>query len=370
MLVHEAKLAAMLNHKCIVQVFNLGRAEAPSDSLYIAMEYVEGFNLNVLLRLCSERNVALPVEFALGIVTSVLEGLHYAHRRTDDEGAPLGIVHRDVSPSNVLVSFEGEIKLCDFGIAHANMLVRTDDSEALKGKAGYMSPEHARGESLDARADVFAAGILLWELLSGRRLYRPKSDVPLIEQARHADVPKLEGLQEKGIQRPEELERIVTRALAKDRDNRYPSAFAFLRDVEEYVAVSALVTSPLRLRGWLEESFGTNLVLRRRENERQLPKLPSKPNLVLPHLPISLAPVSSGAMRAFRMQLRDPTDFDAYDVEGPLEATGMDGGGVVSEDLDARGHGPFALLRKKPWVLVLTGLAFCAAIAAAYFITR
>src|SRR5580700_10621049 len=120
MLIHEAKLAARLSHAHIVQVFDLGRE---GDQLYIAMEYVEGFDLNALLRRCSQKKIPLPFEFALLIVADTLRGLDYAHRRESDEGKPLGIVHRDVSPSNILVSLEGEVKVCDFGIAHANDIV-------------------------------------------------------------------------------------------------------------------------------------------------------------------------------------------------------------------------------------------------------
>src|SRR5438552_8487653 len=122
MLIHEAKLAARLNHAHIVQVFDLGRE---GDQLYIAMEYVEGFDLNLLLRKCSAQKIPLPFEFALRIVCDALKGLDYAHRRTNDDGTPLGIVHRDVSPSNILISLEGEVKVCDFGIAHANDVVFT-----------------------------------------------------------------------------------------------------------------------------------------------------------------------------------------------------------------------------------------------------
>src|SRR5580658_5150279 len=146
MLVHEAKLAARLSHANVVQVFDLGRAD---DRLFITMEYVEGFDLNDLLRRCSRAQVPLPFELAVHVVRESLRGLDYAHRRTDDEGRPLGIVHRDVSPSNLLVSFEGEVKVCDFGIARANDAISNGSTpheldEALKGKAGYMSPEHAR----------------------------------------------------------------------------------------------------------------------------------------------------------------------------------------------------------------------------------
>src|SRR5579872_3676064 len=149
MLAHEAKLAARLSHANVVQVFDLGRA---GDRLFIAMEYVEGFDLNDLLRQCARAKVPLPWEMSIHVMREALKGLDYAHRRTDDEGKPLGIVHRDVSPSNLLVSFEGEVKVCDFGIAHANealgQTAAPQLTEALKGKAGYMSPEHARAEPI------------------------------------------------------------------------------------------------------------------------------------------------------------------------------------------------------------------------------
>jgi len=257
MLIHEAKLAARLSHKNIVQVFDLGRTD---EHLYIAMEYVEGFDLNALLRRCSSEKVGLPVEHALGIVLDALLGLDHAHRH--------GIVHRDVSPSNVLISYEGEVKLCDFGIAHANDLVKSD-SEALKGKAGYMSPEHARGEKVDARSDVFAAGIILWELVAGHRLYKPKSEVPLIEQAQRAEVPPLE---DKGLPEHERLAEIVGRALAADRDARYQTAGAFARDLEAYLADTHLIASRLELGKWIAASFGTDMLEERRASERQLPK--------------------------------------------------------------------------------------------------
>src|SRR2546423_3001923 len=171
LLITEAKLAARLDHANIVQVHDLGRIDG---FLYIAMQYVEGFDLNELLRRCSRSKTGLPVEYALLIITEVLRGLDYAHRKTSDNGVALGIVHRDVSPSNILISFEGEVKLCDFGIAHANDAVASDaySEDLIKGKAGYMSPEQALGKPLDARADVFAIGIVLWELLAGRKLYK------------------------------------------------------------------------------------------------------------------------------------------------------------------------------------------------------
>jgi serine/threonine-protein kinase len=267
MLVHEAKLAARLNHANVVQVFDLGREDA---RLFIAMEYVEGFDLNDLLRRCSRSKVPLPFDLAVHVLREALKGLDYAHRRTDDAGRPLGIVHRDVSPSNLLVSFEGEVKVCDFGIAHANEALggatARDVDEALKGKAGYMSPEHARGEPIDARADVFAAGIVLWELAAGRRLYRVTDDgQTLLDQARRAEIP---ALPDRGLPAEDGLRAIVTRALSTDRDARYPSAAAMQRELEDYAIRAKLMTSPLQLGDWLTATFGQEIVAQRRARER------------------------------------------------------------------------------------------------------
>jgi serine/threonine-protein kinase len=246
------------------------------------MEYVEGLDLTDLLRRCTKQKIGMPFEFALGVVCAVLRGLDYAHRRTTEDGQPLAIVHRDVSPSNVLISFEGEIKLCDFGIARANPLVGDEPSgdaptEALQGKAGYMSPEHARGETLDARADVFAAGIVLWELISGRRMYR-QAGGSLLEQARRADVPPLVG---RGLPNEAELDRIVQKALSVDKDARYGSAAAMLRDIELYMSDAKLVPSSLKLGSWLETNFGTELVRRRRMRQRAADALEKGPPVVL-----------------------------------------------------------------------------------------
>ncbi|HEY3819151.1 MAG TPA: serine/threonine-protein kinase [Polyangiaceae bacterium] len=308
MLVHEAKLAARLSHANVVQVFDLGRADA---RLFIAMEYVEGFDLNDLLGRCSRARVPLPFELAVHVLREALRGLDYAHRRTDDEGKPLGIVHRDVSPSNLLVSFEGEVKVCDFGIAHANDMLAGETSahelsEAVKGKAGYMSPEHASGQPIDARSDVFAAGVVLWELAAGRRLYKMgEGRETLLEQARRAEVPELPA---QGLPDPEKLRAIVGKALARDRAERYVSAAAMLRDLEGYAASARLMTSPLALGDWLEKTFGADILAKRRTRERAaaalergaplfvqaiapaLPPPPSAPLLPVP-TPLPSAPV-------------------------------------------------------------------------------
>ncbi len=265
LLITEAKLAARLDHANIVQVHDLGRIDG---FLFIAMQYVEGFDLAELLRRCTRTKTALPVQYALLIVIETLRGLDYAHRKTTEDGFALGIVHRDVSPSNILISFEGEVKLCDFGIAHANDAVTNSaySEDVIKGKAGYMSPEQAEGQPLDARADVFAIGIVLWELLAGKRLYKASPEAgSLLEQAKAARIPELPS---RSLPLEEQLFAVVKKALAPNRDLRYPNARALLAELERHVADSKLIASPIRFGEWLLDRFGNELIHQRRERER------------------------------------------------------------------------------------------------------
>ncbi len=287
MLIYEAKLAARLSHANIVTVFDLGRE---NGRLYIAMEYVEGFDLGGLLRRCTKNKIPLPLELALTIVTQTLRGLDYAHRREDDDGKPLGIVHRDVSPSNILVSFGGDVKVCDFGIAHANDAALSSglDEEAIKGKAGYMSPEQALGQPIDARADVFAAGIVLWELLSGHKLYKGDGGrTGLLEQARRAEIPALAS---KGLPDEKRLFAIVDKALAKNVADRYPSAQAMLMELEGYAIETGQLASSIKLGDWLVESFAAEALAQRRIRERAAAAIQRGPLVELQPIPKTPAP--------------------------------------------------------------------------------
>jgi serine/threonine protein kinase len=275
MLVAEAKLAAGLSHANIVQVFDLGRE---GDRLYIAMEYVEGFDLNQLLRALSQGRIGFASEFAIYVVRELLRALDYAHRLRDAEGRPLGIVHRDVSPSNVLISFEGEVRLCDFGIARALNAADQHVGEAaarhkIVGKSAYMSPEHAQGGIVDARSDVFAAGILLWELCAGRRLYRG-SEQDMLELAKRGEVHPLPT--ERGLVAQEVLQRVLDRALATDPGQRFQSAHAFLEALEDYAATARQVVSQLRFGAFLTEHFGAKIMEVRRERENAVRHVPSQ----------------------------------------------------------------------------------------------
>lgn len=275
MLVREAKLAARLSHQNIVSVIDLGRE---SGRLFLAMEYVEGYDLNRLLRQLSKRRLPLPLSFAIFIVREILQGLSYAHRAEDEHGSPLGIVHRDISPSNVLISFEGEVSLCDFGIARAmDMDVRRHPGETpssepdesriqrvrVAGKSAYMAPEHARGSHVDSRSDVFAAGILLWELCAGRRLYRG-TDAEMLELARRGDVPPLPG---QALPDQAQLQEIMHHALHVDPACRYQTAAEFLDALDRYSLSARQMASQLRFGRFLTDNFADEIVALRRARE-------------------------------------------------------------------------------------------------------
>lgn len=262
LLTQEAKLAARLSHRNIAQVVDLGRED---DVLYIAMEYVEGFDLRDLLRACSKRQLPLPVQYALLVVIEILRGLDYAHKKQNEAGEPLGIVHRDVSPSNVLISFEGDVKLCDFGIALAFGADAYLPEAGVQGKAGYMSPEAAMGSPIDERSDIFSAGIILWELLNGRRLYRGENrQAPTLEMAAQAQVP---AMRRRGYPLEEELHAIVGHALEKDPDRRFVTAQEMRVELETYVRETSLFASPLKFGQWLTEHFAEEILARRRARE-------------------------------------------------------------------------------------------------------
>ncbi len=306
MFVAEAELVSRLDHPNITQVQELGRwAGVP----HIVMELVEGIDLSTLLRQCCLRELALPIELRLTILCEVLRALDHAHQATDERGEHLGIVHRDVSPSNVLLDFDGKVKLCDFGIAIAASR-EGGDPETIEGKASYMSPEHARGEPVDRRADVFAAGILLWELLSGRRMYRPLEGETRIEVAAAARIPVLlvRGLPDEG-----RLHRVVHRALAEDPQERYPSAGAMLADLERWGQQRRMIASTDELAAWLGEHFADLRQARERARLAALAAMERK----APY-PIGLTPAPSESLSAGWPD--DSAAADDRDDEGPTES--------------------------------------------------
>jgi eukaryotic-like serine/threonine-protein kinase len=236
MFVDEAKIALSLNHANIVQVFDFGQEKG---DLYLAMEMVEGIDLMRLLHAVRGAEHRVPPVIAAYIGHQVAAGLAYAHRKADDYGHPLGIVHRDVSPHNVMVSFEGQVKILDFGIARtrARTLEQLEAAahsieETIKGKIAYMSPEQARGRPLDQRSDVYSLGVCLHELLTGQLLFRQQDRLKALHQVRNTPVPPLRSV---AREVPAALATIVDRALARDPAERYQSARALQADLAEFL---------------------------------------------------------------------------------------------------------------------------------------
>ena len=226
MFIDEAKLAAMLFHQNIVQIYDLGSMEG---AYFIAMEYIHGKDLRVLARKAKERNLPLPLEYALYIVCRICSGLDYSHSLKDVQGNPLELIHRDISPQNILITYQGEVKIVDFGIAKAAKRTADTKEGLIKGKVSYMSPEQASGKPIDNRSDIFSTGILLYEMVTGERMFEG-SDLQVLERVRKADFEPAENLVP---DLPREVCQILDRALARGVSRRYRSCGEMLADLEE-----------------------------------------------------------------------------------------------------------------------------------------
>jgi eukaryotic-like serine/threonine-protein kinase len=218
MFIDEAKLAVQLNHANIAQIFDLGKVDG---SYFIALEYVHGRDLRAVFDLQKEKGEQLPIELCCYVMMKICEGLDYAHRKRDANGRALELVHRDVSPQNMLISFDGDVKLIDFGIAKAANNSSNTRTGVLKGKFGYLSPEQVRGQPIDQRSDIFGIGIVLYELLTGERLFVGDSDLSTIEKVRNVEVAPPRQL---NPDISEQLERTVLKALARNKDERFQTA--------------------------------------------------------------------------------------------------------------------------------------------------
>jgi eukaryotic-like serine/threonine-protein kinase len=239
MFVHEAKLAVRLSHANIVQVFDLGRVlgdNGTPPAYYIAMEYVAGLDVASLLKRAQRRAGPLPIGLCLYVSAEIAKGLDHAHRRRDEQMRPLGIVHRDVSPQNVLLSWEGEVKVTDFGIAKARDIMedRSDDNKLgqLKGKYAYMSPEQARSHSVDGRSDIFSLGAVLYEMIAGVNPFSAATPFETLRRVQAAEFPPLELLRQDV---PAELATIVHQSLAKGPDDRFDNSGRLYEELLGYM---------------------------------------------------------------------------------------------------------------------------------------
>ena len=250
MLRDEARVAAVLEHPAIVHTYDVG---VDDTGIFISMEYLHGEDVKSILDRASSAGEVLPIPLALRIVSAAAAGLHYAHERTDSAGTPLRIVHRDVSPANLLVTTHGDVKLIDFGIAKAGSKKEQTAVGVLKGKVAYMSPEQVRAKPLDRRSDVFSLGTLLYELTTMRRPFIAEDHVAVMHQICNEPHTPPSAIRP-GYPAP--LAAIVDRALAKNPDDRYPTAFEMLEAIERVTRDYGLEVLPGALGRYLEHLFG------------------------------------------------------------------------------------------------------------------
>jgi serine/threonine-protein kinase len=251
----EAKLVAGFDHPHIAHVHDMGTADA---SYYFTMEFVHGVDLRTILKRSRRDRSPLPLEHIVLIIKNIASALHYAHERRGVDGRPLGIVHRDVSPSNIIVSYEGAPKLIDFGIAKARSSSMKTQTGALKGKVSYMSPEQAKGTPIDRRTDVFALGIVLWELIANRRLLKGDNEMATIQRIINEPVGSPRDFRHDC---PPALERIVDKALALEVEQRYATAADFEHALDDFAIEHRLKQSSSLLSAELKERFSLEIEL-------------------------------------------------------------------------------------------------------------
>ena len=253
MLVDEAKVAGLLSHANIVQIVDLGQADG---FWYIAMEYVDGADLGAVLERAASKGLCLPVPHAVFITIELLKGLEYAHQRQVMRGGrpvPLQIIHRDISPPNILLSYQGEVKLTDFGIARASHKALETQAGVIKGRYDYMSPEQAAGsKDLDQRSDLFSVGVVLYEMLTGKHPFRAESEVSTLERVRAGKYRPVSSI---NPDVPFSLEAVVDRALRTDRNERYPTATAFKEALDRFFHDSGFIFTHATLEAYVKGLF-------------------------------------------------------------------------------------------------------------------
>ena len=290
MFVEEARLAVQLHHANICDIFELGQQ---GDLLYLVMEFIAGRDLLQLQRHLVGQGRVMSGAQAIHIILELLDALDYAHRKADDAGRPLHLVHRDISPQNVMVSFDGEVKLLDFGIARAGTGVRRTRAGVLKGKFAYLSPEQAAGGPADQRSDLFAVGILLHEMLTGSRLFSAPSEFETLDRVRSLQAPSVCASQP---HLPPALDAILGRALAKAPAERFASAAAFASELRALLAGQPTQYGRADLRGFMQREFPADFAAERDKLARVATFAPVETEqqpAVAPHTPVSAPPAAA-----------------------------------------------------------------------------
>lgn len=253
MFLNEARLSAQLNHPNIAQIYDLGRH---AGSYFIAMEYVFGYDMRRIVPKAESQGIAFPPVYAAKIASQVCQGLYYAHEKTDFSGNALGIVHRDITPENIVVSFDGTVKLLDFGIAQAATSVERVRAGETKGKLSYMSPEQCSGRALDKRSDIFSLGVVFYEWVTGFKLFSGESDVAVLKAVASGKVFPPSYFKRDV---PAPLEAILMKALEKDPADRYQNAWEMQFDIDRFLAGNEFSPSNTHLANFLKQVFADEI---------------------------------------------------------------------------------------------------------------
>src|SRR5688572_21651376 len=352
MFLDEARIAARIHHPNVVPILEVGASQV---GYYLVMEYIEGDTLARLLARAASLGKRLPVSIALRVAIDMLSGLHAAHELHDDSNQPVNLVHRDVSPQNVLVGQDGIARITDFGVARAASRLTATRVGQLKGKIAYMAPEQAAGsEELDRRADVFSSGVVIWEALAQKRLFKAENEAATLSRVITEPVPLL--FQVAPVV-SKEVSGVVMRALDRDVDKRFPSCAAFADALEAAAALKDKVATPRELAAYVQEVMGQEIA-QQRDNVRTWlahsePTGAAQPELppgVLPSSSVSAAAMSipgfteasqSGASRSLPM-VAQPKRSRAPLVLGSLLLVGLLGAGGFMFTRSARSVGPAA----------------------------
>ena len=338
MFLDEARLAATLDHPHIAHVYDIGEHHG---SYFFSMEYVHGQSLLRVMRAVTKARRPLPLEHSLNVIIGTCSGLHYAHEKVGLDGTPLGIVHRDISPPNLILTYDGTVKVVDFGIAKAATAKSNTAVGTLKGKIPYMAPEQCRSEPLDRRSDIFSIGIILYELTVGRRLFQAETEIAIIQKITSGGFPPPTSVHPSY---PGELEAIVMRALQLNPDARYSTARDLQIDLEEFAREYKLAISSARLASFMEELFDEDA--RRMPVHSHLPPPQQAPATPPPAATPPPPPATPPPAAATPPPPQAPPAPDSPDLEAFASALSRvldDGGNPLTEEIGekrpARGLG-------------------------------